>query len=153
MTIDSKAYGKVEIEESQIINFPFGIPGFEDYTEFALLDAEQHSFFWLQSLKKIEVAFVLVDPQMFRPDYFLNISSFDLKSIDIDESAPDMLILSIVTIRENSDMTANLAGPIIVNRLNKKARQVINDDSRWQIRHSIKEELESLQQVSSHEGE
>lgn len=149
MEIETKPYGKMTVHEKLLINFPYGIPGFEEYKKFVLLDAEQASFFWLQSIENKDLAFILVDPQFFRPDYFLNVSSFDLNSIKIDEKDADILVLSIVTIRENSEMTANLAGPIIINRKNKEARQVINDDAKWLVRHFIKEELANLQDESS----
>jgi flagellar assembly factor FliW len=143
MTIQSKAYGSVEIDERQRILFPFGILGFENLKVYALLDAAQQPFYWLQSLDVREIAFVLISPAIFRPDYEVKVFDDELSEIGL-ESVEDenALIFAIVTIPENqSKMTANLQGPIIINKETKQGRQLINSDPRWKTKHLILEEL------------
>jgi len=144
MLVQTKPYGKIEVDERQKIFFPFGILGFENLKNYVLMDAKQQPFYWLQSLDVLEIAFVLINPFVFRPDYSLDIPDEELIEIKI-EGKDDILVFAIVTIPENqSKMTANLQGPIIINRRLKIGRQAISTNSKWKIRHQILEELSAV---------
>ena len=55
----------------------------------------------------------------------------------------DALSFAIVTIPEDARrMTANLQGPLILNRETRTGRQCISGDPRWQVRHLILAELQ-----------
>ena len=141
MKIRTKPYGEMEIEDRQRIIFPRGIFGFEELREFALLDASQAPFYWLQSLQRVEVAFVLIDPLFFRPDYTPDVDPSEMKEIDV-HGPDDVLLFAIVTIPEDSSrMTANLQGPLLINRRTSVGRQSISMNPQWGVRHAILEEL------------
>jgi flagellar assembly factor FliW len=137
----TKAYGLIEVNEQQKITFPQGLFGFESFRDFVILDAEQQPFYWLQSMDMEQIAFVLINPFIFRPDYEVNISNEDLAEIGI-YSPEKALIFSIVTIPlDGSPMTANLQGPIVINRDTRTGRQAILVDERWRTRHDILAEM------------
>jgi flagellar assembly factor FliW len=139
--VATKAYGLIEVDERQKITFSAGLFGFESCREYALLDAERQPFYWLQSLDVEQVAFILVNPFLFRPDYELDINDEDLKEIGI-LSPEKALIFSIVTIPgDGGGMTANLQGPLIINRDTRCGRQAVLTDPRWKTKHDIMEEL------------
>ena len=141
MKIDTKAFGLIEVDEKQKIVFPEGLFGFEDYNAYVLLDAEHQPFYWLQSIDDKEIAFVLINPFLFRPDYEANISNEELEEIGVT-SPEKALIFTIVTIPpDGSPMTANLQGPIVINRDNMTGKQAILSDARWRTRHDIIAEL------------
>lgn len=141
MTIQSKPYGEIEISERQVISFPVGIFGFEHLHEYALLDAGQPPFYWLQSLDEASIAFIVINPYVFRPDYVLDIPDDDLSAIEY-ETEEDLLVFAIVTIPEDqSRMSANLQGPIVINRVKQLGRQAISLDQDWRTKHFIMEEL------------
>jgi len=141
MKIRTKPYGEMEIEDRQRIIFPRGVFGFEELREFALLDASQPPFYWLQSLQRVEVAFVLIDPLFFRPDYTPDVDPSELLEIEVSKP-DDMLLFAIVTIPEDSSrMTANLQGPLVINRRTSVGRQSISMNPQWGVRHAILEEL------------
>ena len=149
MKVLTKAYGEMEIADRQLINFPHGLLGFEELREFALLDAAQAPFYWLQSLERVEVAFVLIDPRFFRPEYTPDVDAIELEEIGITDR-DDMLVLAIVTIPESAErMTANLQGPLIMNRRTHVARQSISTNPRWAVRHVIMDELAKAKQGAS----
>jgi len=140
-TILTKPFGSVELNERQRIRFPFGVLGFESLHDYALLDAEQAPFYWLQSLQVVEIAFVLIEPRVFRPDYTLSVGAEELAAIGILRPE-DALVFAIVTVPEEPRrMTANLQGPIIINKDSRTGRQSICSDPRWQVRHPILAEL------------
>ena len=141
MKVATKAYGLIEVNEHQKIIVPDGLFGFETLTEYVLLDADRQPFYWLQSLEVEQVAFVLVNPFLFRPDYEVNISNDELAGIGI-RSPEKALIFSIVTIPpDGSPMTANLQGPLVINRDTRTGRQSVLSDARWKTKHDIMAEL------------
>jgi len=144
MRIRSKPFGEIDIDERQRIFFPFGILGFEHLKEYALMDASQPPFFWLQSLDVPDIAFILIDPHVFRPDYEVKVVDSDLSDIAV-QSTEELIVFSIVTVPDDHRlMTANLQGPVLINRDKRLGRQSISLDPRWQVRHFIVEELASI---------
>ena len=150
MLINTKAYGEIEIDERQIIEFPTGLFGFETLHKYALMDARQQPFYWLQSLEMEDVAFVLIKPTIFRPDYRARVMKSDLESLSIEnDESEDALVFSIVSFHDdNQTMTANLQGPVIINKQNKIGKQCISIDSGWKTRHNIAEEMASRKKDS-----
>jgi flagellar assembly factor FliW len=141
MKVNTKAYGVIEVDDRQRIRFPFGLLGFEKFKEYVLLDARQQPFYYLQSLDVPEVAFVLLDPFLFKPDYSPDIDDEELAAIGV-ERAEDALVFSIVTIPDDgSPMTANLMGPVVINRANRLARQTVLGGELWKTKHDIMSEL------------
>ena len=141
MKVDTKAFGNIEVDEKQKLTIPEGLYGFEDYVEYVLIDAEHQPFFWLQSVDDKEIAFVLINPFLFRPDYEVNIANEELNEIGIT-SPESALIFSIVTIPSDGGiMTANLQGPLVINRETMTGKQAILSDIRWKTRHDIIAEL------------
>ena len=141
MKLATKAYGLIEVDERQKITFPQGLFGFEGFRDFVLLDAEQQPFYWLQSMEMEQIAFVLINPFLFRSDYEVNISNEELSEIGI-YSPEKALIFTIVTIpSDGGSLTANLQGPLIINRESRIGRQAILVDERWRTRHDILDEM------------
>ena len=141
MKIETKAFGTVEADERQKVTFPQGLYGFEDFNEFVIMDAEHQPFYWLQSTEGKDVAFILINPFLFRPDYEVNISNEEMDGIGIT-SPEKALIFVIVTIPpDGSPMTANLQGPLIINRDTMIGKQAILPDIRWRTKHDIIQEL------------
>ena len=144
MKVLTKVYGMIEVNEQQKITFPSGLFGFESLKEYVLLDAAQEPFYWLQSMDEENTAFILIDPFIFRPDYEMDISNEELLPIGITESEK-AVIFSIVTIPpDNSPMTANLQGPLVINRDSRLGIQAVLTDSRWKTKHDIMAELAGL---------
>ena len=141
MRVLTRPYGEIDIDERQRLSLPWGLLGFEDLRDWALLDAAQPPFYWLQSLERPEIAFVLIDPLVFRPDYELGADPAELAGLEL-ASAEDRLVFVIVTVpAQSARMTANLQGPIVINRKSRVGRQLVSIDSRWGVRHVIADEL------------
>jgi len=146
MRVATKAYGSIEVDERQEIVFPFGLLGFESLKRYMLLDAVQQPFYWLQSMEVVEIAFVLINPRIFRPDYRLEVPKSDLEEIGIS-CEQDILDFAVVTIPEDpKEMTANLQGPLIINRKSRVGRQSISTNPAWQVKHPILKELALVRQ-------
>lgn len=141
MDVQTKTLGTVSINDSQKIKFPAGLFGFENYTEFALLEAEYKPFFWLQSTQDKMLAFLVVDPFLFCPEYEPEIDDHCLEIINV-KSPSDVYLLAIVTVpSDGTPVTANLQGPVVINKENKMAIQAVLSDPRWTTKHNIIEEM------------
>ncbi|HUX13462.1 MAG TPA: flagellar assembly protein FliW [Spirochaetia bacterium] len=144
MLIRSKPFGEIEIDDRQRLYFPLGVLGFEGLKDYALMDATQAPFYWLQSLDVQEIAFILIEPRVFRPDYEIAVPDSDLEEIGI-ESSEQMLVFAIVTVPDDHrQMTANLQGPVLINRARRLGRQSISTDPKWLVRHLILDELAKI---------
>ena len=64
MTIQTKHFGELNIDENKIIIFPEGIPGFPDYKNIYLflMRKTNSPFCWLQSIDDGSIAFALINP-------------------------------------------------------------------------------------------
>lgn len=141
LEINSKPFGKIKILPEQVIEFPEGLLGFENYHEFALIEENEDSpFKWLQSLEEQSLAFIVIQPEIFMDEYKPLIPDDELAELGID-SVDNSLKLVIVTIpRENpQEMTANLQGPIIINKKKRSGKQLISRDDRHPVRHRMME--------------
>ncbi len=144
MFVNTKAFGKIEVSEKQRLTFDDGLLGFNDIHSFFLIDYPdpQTPFYLLQSEEHTEIAFVLVDPTLIMSNYQLSVSDKDLKLIGVD-NITEVLYFSIVTIYENpEDSTVNLLGPIVINKKNHKAKQMISLNDDYSVRYPIVREAE-----------
>ena len=75
MKIDTRNFGKIEIEEEKVISFPDGIPGFQDEKRFVIINNpdKENPFQWLQSVNNPNLAFVIINPFFIKPNYDLDI--------------------------------------------------------------------------------
>jgi len=139
--VSTKAYGQIEVDEHQKINFPMGLFGFESLKDYVLIDSDRPPFYWLQSVDVEQVAFVLINPFLFKPDFELNIDNDQLIPIGISDPGK-ALIFSIVTIpHDGTPLTANLQGPLVINKDNRIGIQAVLTDSRWKTKHDIIAEM------------
>ena len=114
-----------------------GILGFEEIEEFLLFASEYEPFYWLQSSPDKSVSFLVVDPFLFFSDYEIDVDDSALEKIGITD-ANDVLVLSIITAPGNGNpITANLQGPLIINKQNNFCMQLVLTDDRWQTKHPL----------------
>jgi flagellar assembly factor FliW len=135
---DTTRFGKIQIEESELIGMRGSILGFEQHKRFVLLTVEDNTpLMWLQSVEDPAIAFVVINPRIVKPDYAPAISDGDLELLDI-QGTEEIALLSIVTLRSDPfRATANLRAPILINAEKRLAKQVILDDSGYPIQHDI----------------
>lgn len=138
MNIETKFLGQLTIEETEIIHFSNGLPGFEKNKEFVILPLEKDSpFAILQSIKQKEIGFVIALPFLFKEDYAFDISEEDKEELQI-EKAGDILTYSIVTLKDPfSNSTINLQAPVIINHNRKIAKQLVLHENSYQLRYPI----------------
>lgn len=142
MKLNTTRFGEIDVKENDIITLPEGLVGFPEYTRYVLLDHDKDSpFKWLQSLDEGAVAFVVMSPLMFRPDYTVEVTEEEVSSLTL-ESAEDAVISVIVTIPSDpKKISANLKAPLVFNAKNRIGKQVIVKDAQYQTKHFIIDEM------------
>ena len=122
------------------LNFAGGLPGFPDARRFVLLRIgdELSPFSVLRSLDEgADLEFVVTHPGLFFPDYAPEIDDDIAGRLEL-KSADDALLLVIVTVAEPvAASTANLLGPIVVNRHTRAAAQAVLGNSGYATREAL----------------
>ncbi|WFA04771.1 flagellar assembly protein FliW [Bacillus sp. HSf4] len=138
MIIKTKYHGEMPINEEQILVMENGIPGFVDEKTFVILPLSEDSpFLVLQSTATEELAFIVASPFIFFKEYGFDIDDATAELLEI-EKVDDVEVMIILTIEDPFEKTtANLRAPIIVNRTNKRAKQVILHDTSYTTKHLI----------------
>lgn len=128
MQIDTRDFGRVEIEEKDIITFVEPIFGFEDYRKYVLLQNEELNahFAWLQSVEEPMICFVLANPRAVVPDYEVKLP--DEAAETLGEGSALYFVLTVIR-DPYYDSTVNLKSPIVINTRTGKALQVILEES------------------------
>ncbi|MBI3038931.1 flagellar assembly protein FliW [bacterium] len=142
MKVTTLRFGEIEISPEEIIEFPEGLLGFDHLHRYVILNTQKDSpFRWLQCVEDGQLAFVIIEPLSFMFSYDLEISDSDAEFLGL-KKAEDVILYAIVTIPENvQEMTANLQGPIVINAVNRKARQVISNNPELKLKTRILDEM------------
>ena len=139
---ETTRFGEIELEEKEMIMLPKGLIGFAELKKFILLDHDKDSpFKWLQSLDDGAIAFVLINPLLFKPDYSVEVNQSEVKELSLDREE-DAVISVIITMPTNpQNMTANLKAPLIFNLQNRTGKQIILNKTEYTTRHNVMEEM------------
>jgi flagellar assembly factor FliW len=138
--LETSRFGTIEVSEERVFNVPSGMIGFPDYTRYALLDHQEGSpFLWFQSIENGSLAFVLIDPLLFKPDYQVEIGREDMEELGLTNGCKPMhsLVVINVTRGNGARLTANLLGPVVLNVEKRLAKQVALTHPDYAIRHPI----------------
>ncbi len=133
MLLNTRHFGEIEIDENSIIQFDEGLLGFEHIKQYIIVENPDPElpFHWLQAVDEPWLAFVVTSPFLFKPDYAFDIPDQTTQQLEIEESE-DATVYSIAVVPEDiKKMTINLSGPILINRVKKKGRQVVIDSSEY----------------------
>lgn len=147
MQVQTTRFGRIEVDEERLLNFPKGLLGFPEATEFALLQTnDEGNFFWLQSTSIADIAFVVCDPVLFVPDYQLKLRPEDCEELAL-ETMNDVQVLTIVN-KVGTMLTANLQGPLVLNSTNRTGRQLVLSEKKYSTRHPLLDLAAQCKEVS-----
>ena len=142
MKINTTRFGELEVEKKDIITFGEGILGFENLKEFFVVDpGDQTLILWLQSAEDGATAFPIIEPKIFKPEFTVNLLPAELNSLKL-ENLSNASVYTILTIPQDvTTMSANLKAPVIINNQTKKARQIVLQDSKLEVKFEMYNEL------------
>lgn len=152
--VESKYFGSLECAEDKVITFEHGLIAFEEAKRYILIENQdpENPLWWLQAVDRPELAFVVMNPFIFKPDYEFEISPADLEELGI-EKQEDVVALVIVVVPEDvRKMTANLLAPVIFNARLKKGKQIVLQDKQYSTKHLILAELQKKDAKGTKQG-
>lgn len=126
VVINSPRFGTLEISPERIIEFPAGLPGFDDLRQFTLFhpEGEDPKYFLLQSLDQPDLVFSIADPSRFGFTYEISLS--DEETDLIGTSDPAEMIVAVFLLKEDfaaEPLRANLQAPLVINLKTRKGLQ------------------------------
>jgi flagellar assembly factor FliW len=147
--VKTTRFGEIEVKTDDLIELPLGLIGFPELKRYVLLDHDKDSpFKWLQSLDDGAIAFVLINPLLFKPDYTVEVAEAEVQDLEL-KAEEDAVISVIITIPTNpQNMTANLKAPLVFNLGNRKGKQLVLSNSSYTTRHNIMEEVKKQAQAT-----
>jgi flagellar assembly factor FliW len=137
MKINTRYFGDVEFSENDVINFPVGIVGFEQFDKYILIkfDEDNNAMFCLQGIDDGAPVFIVFNPFEIVDNYQPEISSADMNDIECtDESGVEYYVIANIA-QPMENTVVNLKSPIAVNIANKHAKQIIM--SKYELRHPM----------------
>lgn len=127
MKVQTSRFGELDIREEDIIAFPEGLLGFAAIKRYILLpNPTGGPLMWLQAVDDAKLAFIVCQPQLFKPDYRVQLKPQELASIELAE-LEDGIVYTVMVVPAGNpkDMTANLQGPLVVNAKKKVGKQFV----------------------------
>ena len=137
-TLESRRFGSLPVAEEKILQFPEGLPGFEDLREFLLLgppDLAPVQF--LVSLQDPDISFPILPAILCLGKYAPAIDAADCHDLGVADGSA-LAIYAILTFHHECEkVTANLRAPVLINPLARLGRQVTLADSTYSFRHPL----------------
>ena len=132
------AFEDLVYSEEDVIIFEKGIPGFGQHKKYVLVKVPGYDpFEWLVNIEAERLRFALINPLLFKPDYNPKITKKHIEGLGL-EKPEDVLIYAIVTLSKNTvETTANLMGPILINRAKRLGKQIILEESSYSLKERI----------------
>jgi len=142
-SIESTRFGRIEVADDLLFEFPRGLPGFEQAHRFVVVERDGQAFKWLQSADDPELAFVLADPHFFLPDYDAAIPPGELRQLRL-RFPEDLAVAVVVNVPPSrpESMTVNLRAPVLFNIRERLGLQVILTSSRHPVDFAVLREWE-----------
>ncbi len=137
--IETPRFGPLALAEDEVWAFTRGVIGLPECCRFARLpfDDAAMPFEWLQCLDDVGVAFLLADPQRFFPDYRVVVPPEELAAIQLTAGASPEIRCIVTVGGAVADMTANLLGPVVLNRSERLGMQVVHADPQYATQHRL----------------
>ncbi len=144
MKVKTTRFGELEVNPNDLITFAEGLFGFENLKKYFVIDpGDSTLILWLQSTEDEKVAFPIIEPKIFKPDYIAKLLPADLNGLEL-ESLQSAKLYSILTIPGNvTEMSANLKAPIVINSAKKIGKQIVLQDSKLSVKHEMYKELKT----------
>ena len=143
-SILTQRFGEVTFEANDLIEFPWGLPGFAHLRRFlALTLDEQPNFLWLQSADDPTVALPAADPWQMFPDYEPKLPAYATAALELRNPDDFSLLCVVVVTKDAREMTMNLLAPIVINLKSRRARQVMLENSGYSVRRPVPRTAES----------
>lgn len=124
--------------EESLISFPLGLVGFPELRHFRLFEPPGgYPLKFLQSVERSALSFVCADAGALKADYQVPLRAEDAAALALERPEEAMVLALVVVPEDPRQMTANLAGPLVINTRTRTGRQVVLSTGTYPLRHPI----------------
>ncbi len=141
-------FGDCTYKESEVIRFPWGLPGFAALRRFLVISVDgEEGYIWLQSLDDPSVAIPLCDPWSLFDDYEAPLPLYAKQSLEI-VTAESFCVMCVLVARPGlAEITINLLAPIIINLETRVGRQVTLGTQRYSVQTPVTRSSDGAKEV------
>ena len=138
--VRTERFSEVAVKSQNIVLFPQGLIGYESYRDFVLIRSKQAPiFYWLQSLIRPDLCFLLVNPKRVWNRFNPRVSKEDRGVLQFKNGRSLPTYLSIVRVdRRHRNIFANLKSPIAINSSRRVAKQVVVENEGYSVKFPIR---------------
>jgi flagellar assembly factor FliW len=142
MQIDSTRFGRIEIREDAVLEFPDGLIGLPG-TRYALIaQTEDSPFYWLHSVDDPDLALPVTNPWLFFGDYEARVSDDDAAALGLEGPEQATIFCVVRASDKIEEFTVNLLAPVVLHAARRIGRQVINEAGGYRVREPLFAEVE-----------
>lgn len=120
---ETSRFGPVEIDDSKIIDFPEGMPGFASLKRYILMDYKDTELKWLQSVDDPAVAFIVCLPGTYAPGFEAPVDDAAARFLGL-EKKEDLVVLLILRV-EAGKVIVNIRAPLLFNAVLMRGMQLV----------------------------
>ena len=126
----------LDFAQKDIIHFKDGVPGFEKFKDYVLLQEDDVPFIMtMQSIDAEIPSFVVIDPFAFMDNYSPELSDMDREFFG--EDADLKYLLMTIIPKDMNDTVVNLKAPVVIDAKTNKAKQIISENKEYPIRYKL----------------
>lgn len=142
MKLLSRYHGEINYEEKDIIDFQFGIPGFEKLKKFIVIPIQgSPEFSVLHSIEDTEVGLIITCPFIFDKDYEVDLPDFITENLRIEKPEQVALYTTVTLSSSVEKITSNFRAPIVINKVLQFGEQYIMDGGKYDIHYPLFKEV------------
>jgi len=131
----TRRFGAIRYEETDVVHFPAGLPGFEARTRFVLVERSASApLVFMQSVESPELCFCCTPLAAIDPNYQLAMTEEDQRLLAAMEQP---LCLAILSSDKTGRWTANLLAPVVIDLASRRGVQAVRADSRYSHCHPL----------------
>jgi len=131
MIFHSKLFGEININESEVFEFPSGVIGFKDLKKFFFLKVVNNNLPFplevMHSFERDNLAFFVVDPYYIAPNFSILAKPEEIQELGQGDIVD--IVLRVILRFEGGKVFANFLAPFVINTRTKKGKHMILEGS------------------------
>jgi flagellar assembly factor FliW len=124
-----------------LVTFPHGLVGCESWKHFVLIETPNEPVHQLVCLDEPEIAFLVAEAWAVAPEYRVDLTEADEQVLGSRDLASLHMLCTLTMNREAPMLTANLVGPLVINRASGVGKQVVLVNNGYSLKHPVLDRL------------
>jgi flagellar assembly factor FliW len=128
-------FGTFTVDPTSVIQFPEGLPGFEQNRRFVLISSEEVAPLHVLHALDGDASFLAVDPRVVLDTYRTTLAIGDRLKLEANDDTPLVWLVLVTT--DGVGASVNLRAPVVINPTVMIGCQVMPHNSLYPLRHPL----------------